>query len=73
MNIYRDFKHSKTLEKKVADDPRLKEYYVDDDGHWVHLADGYRRKGYYSATIRKDTVREVLEAIRFEIEQGETF
>ncbi len=70
---YRIFNFSKTLAKKVESDDRLEEYYVDDDGHWVYLAKGYRRAGYGSGTIRKDTVKEVLESIRFEIEKGETF
>ena len=69
----RDFNFSKTLATPVEHDPRLEEYYVEQDGHFVHLAKGYRRAGYGSGTIRKDTVKEVLESIRFEIEPGETF
>lgn len=70
---YRDFHHSKTLAALAERDPRIAEYYADDDGHWVHLKPGYRRKGYGSGTIRKDTVKEVLEAVRHEIEEGATF
>ncbi|QDP59724.1 MAG: hypothetical protein Unbinned2990contig1001_44 [Prokaryotic dsDNA virus sp.] len=34
-------KYSKTL-KNIADkDPRINEYYFDEDGHWIYLEEGY--------------------------------
>jgi|TARA_Y100000034_G_scaffold88294_1_gene105989 hypothetical protein len=61
-------KMSKTLDRLVKKDPRIQSYYFDVDGYWVNLSDGYNWCG--CGTIHEDTVKEVLEQVKY-IAEGE--
>ena len=60
---------SKTLNRLVKKDPRIQSYHKDIDGYWVYLSDGYNWEG--CGTIHEDTVKEVLEQVKYIAEGGE--
>lgn len=68
----------KTLTRLAARDDRIDVIEKVDDSHdderryYVGLADGYRWSGYYSTGRNFNNVKDVVEAVRYMIEEGET-
>lgn len=61
---------SKILNSLVKKDPRIQSYHKDIDGYWIYLNEGYNWCD--CETIHEDTVKEVLEQIKYiEKDKGE--
>ena len=63
-------RYSKTIAAVVEKDPRLEDYYADNDGHWVDMADGWLCFGEVTV-VHEMTVRDTLNSIRHDIEKSD--